>query len=578
MDGDRSPSVLSEPTTEQRARSIEQVRPARDAAPRRRRRIRFALVHSPDDGRWQRVRRLAAKVARELRPKPLLQRLKRKLRQWQGQLRRVAEAHAAQRVIEASRQRACGYDVVCLPVMPWKSRVQRPQQLMRRFAEHGHRVFYASMGFHAGAAAEVEEVAPAVFGTTLPGTPGTNIYEQLPTAADVERMVAALDRLRLDHRVTSAVVVVQLPFWTALAEELRKRFGWPFVYECMDDHTNFSTNGQTMFGAEQRTIAEADLVVVTSDVLQEKARPKARRMVLIRNACEYEHFADECRRRLRSPMVGRGQGNAELANRRLESPTTPVTLGFFGAVADWFDSDLVADLAESRPDWKFELIGSTLTGDVSRLRKLGNVKLLGEQPYADLPRLMAHWDCHLIPFRRIPLTDAMNPVKAYEILATGKPLVATNLPELRSMAREGLLTLADDARGFAEAVERSLADDDPRRRQQRLDFAAANTWDKRWEDFDAAVREVFPLASILTATYNNLPLNKAWLHSILTETDYPNFEIVVVDNALDRRHSGVVDRASPRRVCKSSATARTAASRRPTTRPCALLAASSSAC
>ncbi len=293
MDGDRSPSVLSEPTAEQRAQSIEQVRPARDAAPRSWRRIRFALVHSPEDGRWPRVRRLAAKVARELAAEALAATVEAETAPVAGPTEAIAEAHAAQRAVKAARQRACGYDVVCLPVMPWKSRVQRPQQLMRQFAEHGHRVFYASLGFHAGAAAEVDEVAPAVFETTLPGTPGTNIYGQLPTEADVERMAAALDRLRLDHRVTSAVVVVQLPFWTALAEELRKRFGWPIVYECMDDHTGFSTNCQTMFGAEERTIAEADLVVVTSDVLREKAEPKARRTVLIRNACEYEHF---CRR------------------------------------------------------------------------------------------------------------------------------------------------------------------------------------------------------------------------------------------------------------------------------------------
>ena len=74
------------------------------------------------------------------------------------------------------------------------------------------------------------------------------------------------------------------------------------------------------------------------------------------------------------------------------------TVGFYGAIAEWFDADLVADLAELRPGWKFELIGSTLTGDVSRLEKLPNVTLLGEKPYAELPRLVAAWDCFLIPF------------------------------------------------------------------------------------------------------------------------------------------------------------------------------------
>ncbi len=481
-----------------------------------------------------------------------------------------------------------GYDIICLPVMPWNSRVQRPQQLMRKYAEHGHRVFYASLDFHAGNVTEVHEVAPAIFETALPGTPGASVYKQLPTDDDVEKMATALGRLRVEHRIASGVVVVQLPFWTALAEELCKRFGWQIVYECMDDHSGFTTNCREMLCAEDRIAGEADLVIVSSDALEKKMGPKAKRMTVIRNACEYEHFAGTSSpathrrltfpwsdgpflddvifaetaselsaltrrpadlRRRRASLSDHGEALCSVIDRarnaRTSAPSSapslpealrrpesdaPITVGFFGAIADWFDSDLVADLAEMRPRWQFELVGNTFTGDVARLEKLPNVKLLGEKPYAELPRLMAGWNCHTIPFRRIPLTDAMNPVKAYEILATGRPLVAVNLPELRSMAREGLLTLADDAQGFAKAIERSLAGDTPEQQWRRRDFAAANTWEARWKHFDASVRESFPLASILTATYNNLAINKAWLNSILTETDYPNYEIIAVDN------------------------------------------------
>jgi GT2 family glycosyltransferase len=457
---------------------------------------------------------LTARVLRKLSPREFPRRVKRTLHRWRERMKRWMQYRAAGKHIVQTRSHSCGYDVFCLPVMPWHTRVQRPQQLMRLFAEHGQRVFYAGLEFRGGNVATVSEAMPGVFETILPGTPGTNVYGRTPTADEVARMAAAIDRLRVEWRITSAVVVAQLPFWTALALELRKRFGWPIVYECMDDHTEFSTNSKQMFHAENLLIAEADLAVVSSDALWNKVQPRAARTVMIRNACEYEHFA--------APL------NAKAVART--APPESLTVGFFGAVADWFDSDLIADLAEMRPGWKFELIGSTHTGKIERLQKMPNVALMGEKPYAELPRLMAHWDCHLIPFRRIPLTEAMNPVKAYEILATGKPLVATDLPELRPMARDGLLTLADDARGFAAAIERELAEDDPPRRERRRAFAAANTWQRRWEDYDAAIREMFPLASIITPTFNNLPLNKAWLHGILAETDYPNYEIIVVDN------------------------------------------------
>lgn len=471
------------------------------------RRVRYWLFHAPAEARRERIRALAQRMS----PGNVCRRAAARFRSWKRRWRHRLAVRTAWKSFKTDSLPS-GYDVICLPVMPWRSRVQRPQQLMRQFARRGHRVFYASLGFQEAAAADLALVERGIYETTLPGTPGTNVYQQLPTDADVEKMAAAVERLRTDCRIASAVIVIQLPFWTSLAETLRERLGWPIVYDCMDDHSGFSTNCDSMLHMEDRTIAEADLVVVTSELLRDKVAPRARRTALIRNACDYAHFAGEPRSR---PESARAE---------------PVTIGFYGAVAEWFDADLVADLAELRPTWKFELIGSTHTGDITRLAKLPNVRLLGERPYADLPRLVAHWHCHIIPFKRIPLTEATNPVKAYEMLATGKPVVAVDLPELRSMAHQGLLTLADNAAEFAAALETAL-NDSPIQRDRRRAFAAENTWESRWNDLDAAIRRLFPLASIIVVTYNNLAINKVCLHSIVQQTDYPNYEVLVVDNA-----------------------------------------------
>ena len=380
-------------------------------------------------------------------------------------------------------------------------------------------------------------------------------------------MAEAVNRLRRERRITSAVIVVQLPFWTTLAETLRTQFGWPIIYDCMDDHSGFSTNCAAMLRMEDRLVAEADLAVVTSERLEAKIGVKARRTVLIRNACEYEHFGERF-----SPLpLGEGPGvraqrgsgfgtrDSGSAPHALQSGYGPhlnplpkgegtfvadvpsladvplasmqPKIGFYGAIAEWFDADLVAALAELRPHWRFELIGSTFTGNVERLEQLPNVALLGEKPYADLPRLTAEWDAFIIPFRRIPLTEATNPVKAYEMLATGKPVVAVDLPELRPMARDGLLSMADDARGFAAALERELAEDGDERRRRRRAFAAENTWQARCDVLDREIRALFPPASIIIVTYNNFHLNQNCLESVFRDTDWPNYEVIVVDNA-----------------------------------------------
>ena len=164
----------------------------------------------------------------------------------------------------------------------------------------------------------------------------------------------------------------------------------------MDDHAGFSTNCESMLRAEEQTIAGSDLVVVTSDVLHAKVRAKARRTTLIRNACDYGHFAaagnpdaagTDCSAAARTAACDDSRADVPSAAKRTTaaaakhagSTAERPTVGFYGAIAEWFDADLVADLAELRPGWKFELIGSTLTGDVSRLEKLPNVDAAGRE-------------------------------------------------------------------------------------------------------------------------------------------------------------------------------------------------------
>ena len=81
-------------------------------------------------------------------------------------------------------------------------------------------------------------------------------------------------------------------------------------------------------------------------------------------------------------------------------------------------------------------------------------------PLSRAPGRIGGWDAFIIPFRRLPLTEATNPVKVYEMLATGKPVVAVGLPELVPIARKGLIRLADTAEKFAAAIERELKYDD----------------------------------------------------------------------------------------------------------------------
>ena len=308
--------------------------------------------------------------------------------------------------------------VVCLPIIEWDFRFQRPQQLMLQFAKNGWRVFYASAKAQA-----TTEKAPNVLEVPLRDVPQAEL------------------------------VIVQHPRWTAIAKQL----GGRIVYDCMDHLAGFTTESHD--DEERRLMATADLVVVTSSALEREARQHASRIAVIRNGCDSEHFA----------RAARAGGPRKV-------------VGYYGAISDWFDVELVAQLARRRPEWDFLLIGGTYGANLLPLGELPNVLLPGEQPYAELPEWLGVMDVCIIPFRRVPLTEATNPVKVYEMLAAGKPVVAVPIPEVRALAP--LVRLASNAEEFEREIVDAFEDEDE---ELRRAFAREQTWAKRFEAFARAL-------------------------------------------------------------------------------------------
>ena len=436
---------------------------------------------------------------------PLAARLARAARR---RLRLIAsyrqDRRAARRVAAMAEQPQ--HDVVCFPIIDWTFRFQRPQQLMRRYARAGHRVFYLELATRStGAPYTLVEREPNVWTVSLAG-PALDVYRGALTADGCDALLASLDALRRDLSLGAAAAIVQLPYWWPLARQARERWNWRLVYDCMDDHAGFSTNTESMVGGEGGMFREADLVVASSARLEAKARACGSRPIVIRNGCDFAHFS-----------------------RPVKAPGRRPVIGYYGAIADWFDADLVADLAERRPDWDFVLVGSTFTGDVTRLSQLPNVTLPGEKPYAEVASWLERFDVAIIPFKRVPLTEATNPVKVYEMLAAGKPVVAVPLPEVAALG--SLVRLASRPDEFEREIAAALGERDPALASRRRVFARQNTWDHRFEQFARAVRRAFPKVSIAIVTYNNLALTRHCLESLYRRTEWPNVEVIVVDNA-----------------------------------------------
>jgi len=162
---------------------------------------------------------------------------------------------------------------------------------------------------------------------------------------------------------------------------------------------------------------------------------------------------------------------------------------FTGAIVSIkLDIPLLVQLARLRPAWSFALVGPVGPGDpltdVSALAAEPNIHLLGRRAYAELPDVLRGAAAGLIPYARNELTQSIFPMKVYEYLAAGLPVIATPLPALAGV--DGVLS-APDAEGFAALLDRELASDSPERRAERSRAAAANSWERRLQEIATAL-------------------------------------------------------------------------------------------
>jgi glycosyltransferase involved in cell wall biosynthesis len=230
---------------------------------------------------------------------------------------------------------------------------------------------------------------------------------------------------------------------------------------------------------EQRLCRRADAVFVTSPQLQRRLAPLNPRTHLAANVADAAHFARALDPALPLP--------ADLAT------IPPPRLGFVGAISAYkLDLALLEGLARSHPEWSFVLIGPVGEGDpqtdVTALTTCRNVHLLGPRAYGVLPEYLRGFDVGLLPLAINPYTQAMFPMKFFEYLAAGLPVVATRIDALQPFAAAALLC-DPTAASFGAAIHRTLAGQGPARRE-RLALAAAHTYTARTRQMLAVVREL----------------------------------------------------------------------------------------
>ena len=151
-------------------------------------------------------------------------------------------------------------------------------------------------------------------------------------------------------------------------------------------------------------------------------------------------------------------------------------IGFYGTLRDWVDFDLIAYAARVRPNWHFVLIGQQLD-DVSAVRGIPNVHLLGQRPHGELPAYCKGFDVGMIPYRIDERMTFVNPLKLREYLSAGLPVVSTPVPEVTRFP--GLARVASTPDEFVTAIEQALRETGPDARAKRSQAMQSETWAAR---------------------------------------------------------------------------------------------------
>jgi glycosyltransferase involved in cell wall biosynthesis len=375
--------------------------------------------------------------------------------------------------------RASPPDLICYSHLRWDFVYQRPQHLLSRFARD-RRVFFIEEPI-------VSEGPPRLelswrHFTSHPGARDEGVWVAVPhvpqtldSRATERALRGLLDALLRDHSIRSHIAWYYSPMALGFSCHIEPTLT---IYDCMDELSAFLGAPAELRERERELFDRADLVFTGGQSLYEAKRGQHSSVHAFPSSIDANHF---------------GRARADLAAPDDQAGIARPRLGYFGVIDERIDLELLAAIADARPDWQIVMIGPVVKISGESLPRRPNIHYLGKKPYAELPAYIAGWDVAIMPFARNDATRFISPTKTPEYLAAGRPVVSTSIRDVvRPYGLEGLVAIADEPAVFVATVERELqrCDRGPAHRDwlARVDAClASNSWDSTWARMHALI-------------------------------------------------------------------------------------------
>ena len=375
-------------------------------------------------------------------------------------------------------------NVIIISSIDWSTHWQMHHQLATSMVAAGNRVlFVENTGARGPRLADIGRMRERILNwvKSVRGfrevQPALTVFSPLFLPFPYSRIASAINRFMLSRSVGqwmrsahfhNPVIFTFLP--TPLAQLLiRDADPALVVYYCVDNMSGSSPDVQQLKPWEEKLFSQADVVLVTSEAIRERAEEFAKHVFSFPSGVDFSKFASAL----------------ELSAIPDDLAVLPrPIIGYVGALSGVLDQNLLLEMAAKMPGATFALVGPEFA-DMSALKTAPNINLLGARDHDEIPAYVKGFDVALIPYLKTPFTDSVYSCKLNEYLAIGVPVVSTNLREVRAFSEHypDTVTIGLDAADFMVKVKQAL--DDPLIRSKaisdkRIAVARENTWEKRF--------------------------------------------------------------------------------------------------
>jgi len=249
------------------------------------------------------------------------------------------------------------------------------------------------------------------------------------------------------------------------------------VYDCLDKMDSFVKNNNSilklMNKTERELVENADLVTCSSEALKSYLNKYREKITVIKNGVDLELFE-----------------KISLQNMDTIKQSTSYKLGFIGAIAEWVDIDFIKKIANKMPKMQFYFIGPLISYNSREIENGKNIFYLGVKPHKEVPLLIKNLDICLFPFKISDISKYSNPIKIYEYLALGKPVIARYWPELKKEFGD-LIYYYNNEEEFIELINSIFKKETKEKIIERRKFAELNSWSNRIKEFNELLLSVY---------------------------------------------------------------------------------------